>query len=127
MSKRTVEEALQEGTKVKEFISRGIPGKNPKLKIAPESKPTEAEAAQKPKLKRRRPKNQSTPRSTLTPPDDLARTLAKATIQKTVRFHPNLIAQLDVLVRADEARGKRPRSFQQIQNEALQLWLNENS
>lgn len=55
--------------------------------------------------------------------DEMQRLLSKATVQKTVRFQPRLIAQMEAIIRNQEARGEAPMSFQQIQNDALKLWL----
>ncbi|MCS7466301.1 hypothetical protein NZK35_06380 [Stieleria sp. ICT_E10.1] len=57
----------------------------------------------------------------------MSRTLAKSVIQKTVRFKPTLIAQLEDWIRRQEADGNVQTTFQQIQNEALELWLDRNS
>jgi hypothetical protein len=48
---------------------------------------------------------------------------AKATVQKTIRFHPRLIAELEAHMRKQELDGGNPIPFQQVQNEALDLWL----
>ncbi len=58
--------------------------------------------------------------------DELQRLLSKATVQKTVRFQPRLIAQLETRIKRQEAGGDNPPSFQQIQNEALKFWLDEH-
>lgn len=57
---------------------------------------------------------------------NLTRTYAKATVQKTIRFHPKIIAEVEALIRQQEATGEKPDSFQQIQNEALELWLSHH-
>ncbi len=54
-------------------------------------------------------------------------TYAKATIQKTVRFRPELISKLERWSRNQQASGQSPKSFQQIQNEALSLWLEKTT
>ncbi len=60
-------------------------------------------------------------------PQEMLRTFAKATVQKTVRFQPTLIAKLDAFQREQERSGRMPASFQRIQNEALELWLEKNA
>lgn len=54
-------------------------------------------------------------------------TLSKATIQKTVRFNPQLIAKWEQRTQIERENGKTPKSFQQVQNEALELWLHKNN
>ncbi|QDV43896.1 hypothetical protein Enr13x_37560 [Stieleria neptunia] len=66
----------------------------------------------------------STPRQTS---EEMLRTFAKATVQKTVRFQPKLIADLEAWQRKQETMGEIPASFQRIQNEALRLWLEKHS
>jgi hypothetical protein len=55
-----------------------------------------------------------------------AATLSKATIQKTVRFNPQLIARWEQLAQSTRENGGIPASFQQVQNEALEMWLSKN-
>jgi hypothetical protein len=50
-------------------------------------------------------------------------TLSRATIQKTVRFQPELVAELESLNHHKSQQGERPLSFQEVQNEALRMWL----
>jgi hypothetical protein len=57
----------------------------------------------------------------------MQRLLAKATVQKTVRFQPKLIAQMETWIREQEARGENSFSFHQIHNEALKRWLEKNA
>lgn len=59
--------------------------------------------------------------------EEMLRTFAKATVQKTVRFQPKLIADLEAWQRKQERMGDIPASFQRIQNEALRLWLEKNA
>jgi hypothetical protein len=54
------------------------------------------------------------------------RAYAKATVQKTIRFHPRLIAELDAYFREQMVNHDRPVSIQHVQNEALDLWLERN-
>jgi hypothetical protein len=63
------------------------------------------------------------PANTIQSNEEMNRMLSKATVQKTVRFQPRLIAQMEAWVKRQEAGGENPPSFQQIQNEALKLWL----
>lgn len=72
---------------------------------------------------RRKKTAASRPRQTS---EEMLRALAKATVQKTVRFQPTLIADLEAWQRKQEKRGETPASFQRIQNEALRLWLEKH-
>jgi hypothetical protein len=137
MSKRrTAEEAFEIPASVQEFIERGV---HSSAKSAPADSPIatpQADASHSPRnekvidLDEERHVPSTTGRvnlkrgSSRSPlPDDLTRTYAKATVQKTIRFHPKLIAELDAHTRQQELDAEVPKAFQQIQNEALDLWL----
>lgn len=59
-------------------------------------------------------------------PLPVERAYARATVQKTIRFHPRLIAELDAYLRDQNLHEERPVSIQHVQNEALDLWLERN-
>lgn len=56
---------------------------------------------------------------------ELLRAHSKARVQKSVRFRPALIAELDEHLRSLEIAGQE-RSIQDVMNEALELWLDKN-
>ncbi len=134
--RRSATEALDVPVKIQEFITKGLPNTQ-------DSDPTSGPLAiNDPQVAvkgvsennsnwRERPKHRRTRQSKNTPKrssdqtisEDVSRAYAKATIQKTVRFRPEIVAELDALVREEEATGKQPKSFQQIQNEALAMWI----
>ena len=125
---------------IRQFVTAGVPSNTDARPRPHESKPatiTEQVASDDKReaqiARKRRPENRikvgAKKRDTNADalPPELRSALSKATVQKTVRFHPKLIAQLDAYTRAEEARGERAKSFQQIQNEALELWLQRNA
>ena len=134
MSKRrTAEDALNMPSNVRQFIAQGRPSAqkghavpdqqseasdsddtNDELQDA---EPNGGRPSRKP---RRSAKQRSRPNHS---EHDLARTYAKATVQKTVRFQPKLIADWEAHVRTLEDAGQTSKPFQQMQNEALELWL----
>ena len=58
-------------------------------------------------------------------PDATPLSHSKARVQKTVRFLPQLITEVDAYLKA-QAPGQE-RSFQDIANEALREWLDSNT
>ena len=137
MSKRrSAEEALNLPASVKQFIDRGIDAADS------QSRPL---AMQVSGLNPRNRKSSSchwnirrslhpsrdsrgAERAALRPASaiELSRTYAKATVQKTIRFDPQLIAELEAYTRERELHGEKPVTLQQIQNEALDLWLEKH-
>jgi hypothetical protein len=144
MSKRrTAEEALNIPTAVQDFIEHGMlvteakrlaNDNNAAIDVRSSAKKTDAnvidlesERAAPPISRRRSTQNKPGPEAPPTSLDDLTRTYAKATVQKTIRFHPKLIAELDAYLRSVERGGGKPVTFQSVQNEALALWLERNA
>lgn len=81
----------------------------------------------KPTRKFERPKPPKRDKTTKSPePEDLMRTYAKATVQKTIRFRPTLIAQLDDHLLSLKREG-RERTLTNVMNNALELWLDTNA
>jgi hypothetical protein len=79
-------------------------------------------SASKGRGKKRPPKDKYPPDLVLRLPT--IRSHAKAKVQKTVRFRPDVIAELD-----EHLESRLPgdeRSFQDVMHEALELWLNAN-
>ena len=56
-------------------------------------------------------------------PSTQSRTFAKARIQKSIRFRPELIDQLEQLIVQLELSGNDVPSIQSVMNEALAMWL----
>jgi hypothetical protein len=140
MSKRrTAEEALSIPTAVQDFIERGVLLKdttasadtgNAAADVQSDKNQTDPKvidlgSERQPPLISRKRSSQTKPTPDLpsTSLDNLSRTYAKATVQKTIRFHPKLIAELEAHTRKQELDGEKPIPFQQVQNEALDLWL----
>lgn len=134
--RKTAGEALKLAPNVDAFIRRGVPGKNELSRasraedVGPdvsESGPANSSGdVSRDKPRRRRSsgrKSRAEKETAASDREDLLRTLARATVQKTVRFQPQLIAEFDALVRTEVAAGRKPKSFQEVQNEALKLWL----
>jgi hypothetical protein len=143
MSKRrTAEEAFEMPASVQDFIDRGVQDSSRSMLAAMTVAVPATELVQsKPREKvielaeERQPQSTTTRRANMgrgalrvpqSSPDDLTRTYAKATVQKTIRFHPRLIAELDAYTRQHELDAEKPKAFQQIQNEALDLWLDQH-
>jgi hypothetical protein len=136
--RRTAAEAMALPTSVEQFITRGVPNmatpatsRNPLANENSRQEPVGRQddqpegdhgfgSSRKP---RKVPRQQSRQTSGH---DDLTRMLAKATVQKTVRFQPRLVAEWEAYVRRQEASGHATKPFQQVQNEALELWLEKN-
>lgn len=151
--RRSAADALALSPQIEDFITRGIttPSDAAKqsLSIAPKldkesatlesSKQTppvsdnsvvdlndETDSTSEPKFASRNSDRRSSKSSmSFQTTDEMQRLLSKATVQKTVRFQPKLIAQLETWIKRQEAGGDNPPSFQQIQNEALKLWLDK--
>ena len=140
MSKRrTAEEAFEMPASVKDFISHGVQESGNVQASTPKPEPSMDRSQSMPHEKvieldeerqvhtttRRTGQGHRASRSPQSSPDDLTRTYAKATVQKTIRFHPRLIAELEAYSRQLELDAEKPLAFQQIQNEALDLWLDK--
>jgi hypothetical protein len=146
--RRSAADALALSPQIEEFIAKGITPtvsttpseKVVQMKADPEIRLTESdkeellpnmeshESAGQIRKPSRQPERRVAARSqSFQTPDEMQRLLAKATVQKTVRFQPKLIAQMEAWIRDQEARGENSFSFQQIQNEALKLWLEKNA
>ena len=104
--RKTATQALKTSSKIEDFIANGS-----------------AKPRRKRKVRRRRQKNPHPP--TTTP--SLDRIMSKATIQKTIRFSPNLIAQVETWQAEQLETGKQPMSFQQIQQLALEEWIRKRN
>jgi hypothetical protein len=145
--RRSAADALALSPQIEEFIAKGITPtvaeprseKVVQMKTDPDTRSAESETesdlpstesqetAGQIKKPSRQPERRVAARSqSFQTPDEMQRLLAKATVQKTVRFQPKLIAQMEAWIREQEARGENSFSFQQIQNEALKLWLEKN-
>ena len=146
--RRSAADALALSPQIEEFIAKGISPtaaeprseKVVQMNADPEIRLAESETesdlpnaeSQEPLGQVKKPSRQPERRVAARPqsfqtPDEMQRLLAKATVQKTVRFQPKLIAQMETWIREQEARGENSFSFQQIQNEALKLWLEKNA
>ena len=138
--RRTAAEAFQIPAAVDEFISSGVQlGARSTEKQDNDQLRSQGKGKGTPKRRRQRKvasqngeasfKRRTSNRRE--PHDDelgeLARLLDKASVQKTVRFHPTIIARLNEYARLRAASGAPSMSFQQIQNEALQLWLDTHT
>ena len=131
-SRRNATEALQHAARVEDFISNGVHVKIKTPNEIGQVEPTDSQEQEnanqsktdrQPQRKARR--KSSKPRVDL-PTDSASLALAKATIQKTVRFNPKLIARWERLAHSKRASGQTPASFQQVQNDALALWLSKH-
>lgn len=132
--RRSAAAALTLDTKLEDFIKSGMPGSTPnpapvvnvkpaeKQKAKPKKVSEEQEEPVAPKQKRSTPKEKKPEPVTQESPA-FARTLARARIQKSIRFLPNLIAQFEEHCRAEEMEGRKPISIQDALNEALDMWL----
>lgn len=100
--RKTADEALNEESKIEDFIASGN---------------TKHRRRKQVRRKRKTKPSLSTPNPTLN------RAMSKATIQKTIRFSPELIAQVETWRTQQLESGNQPKSFQQIQQEALADWL----
>jgi hypothetical protein len=142
MSKRrTAEEAFNVPTSVKDFIDHGVRPVNrlvPSTTVSVEremnvDQPTSGEKVidldeerHAPATARRASRGRGAVDAPQASTHELSRTYAKATVQKTIRFHPRLIAELEAYTRQQELDGEKPLAIQQIQNEALDFWLEKN-
>lgn len=138
--RRTAEDALALTGEIRQFISSGpaVPkspkasadnstddgdtGRRARLATSNAPKRTTTESPRR----RSQPKATSRSHAKSVSLSEPQLTHIKATVQKTVRFKPALIAKLEAWVKDREARGVQVPSFQQIQNEALGLWLDSN-
>ncbi len=129
--RRTVADALDTDDKIGQFISNGLANLSTESSEASPSVESAGldggEPAKDAPSKQPERKNRSVSKPRKISDEQLSRTLAKSVIQKTVRFKPTLIAQLEDWIRRQEADGNVQTTFQQIQNEALELWLDRNS
>ena len=100
--RKTATEALNNKSDIEDFIATGS------------SKP------RRKKQVRRRIRKKT---RTSMPNPSLDRIMSKATIQKTIRFSPELIAQVEQWQAEQLSSGQLAMSFQQIQQEALREWL----
>jgi len=71
-------------------------------------------------------KSKSSSRDAITPSPELKHAYSQSRIQKTVRFRPKLIAELQKYFREQEAAERDVPSFQDVQNDALELWLQKH-
>ena len=142
VERRSAGEALSLTPPVEEFIARGVPNGEPGSVSSadqesvdpPKGKTKRIHRPKSPDSSSRRPrsagkrKHKKTPKpETETVTEALLQTYAKATVQKTVRFQPKLIAEFEELTRTQQLSGEKPKSFQDAQNEALALWLKGES
>ena len=100
--RKTATEALNNKSDIEDFIATGS------------SKP------RRKKQVRRRIRKKT---RTSMPNPSLDRIMSKATIQKTIRFSPELIAQVEQWQAEQLSSGQIAMSFQQIQQQALREWL----
>ena len=139
MNKRVgAAEALEITPEIKDFISAGVPQQAlPNTESESRQNPTEQRSDQRistvadapgrgntgvpPKKKASSPK---TPKKSIAQPRP-DRVHSKARVQKTVRFLPHLITQLDEYLRALPLGQEL--SFQDVANEALQMWLDRHA
>lgn len=135
-SRKTLEEVFNMPDAVKDFIDKGIEtdsqSQGPSEKLPGRKGPKAAQDRKVIDMEEGRSQGSSKPvpatsraavRQEPAAAVDLTRTYAKATVQKTIRFHPKIIAEVEAVIRQQEVSGEKPISFQQIQNEALELWL----
>ena len=124
--KRSMSAAL-DAANIVEFIQTGVPtaskdkpvttGKKVEVQTPPKGA-EKISPVSNPKKKRVKPREAA--------PDvspDFTRTMAKARVQKSIRFRPDLIARLEKFRRNEEEEGRTPVSIQDAQNEALAMWL----
>ena len=100
--RKTATEALNNKSDIEDFIATGS------------SKPRHKKQVRR-RLKKKKPLSPINP--------SFSRAMAKATIQKTIRFSPELIAQVEQWQAEQLSSGQLAMSFQQIQQEALREWL----
>jgi hypothetical protein len=142
MSKRrTAEEAFNVPTSVKDFIDHGVRPHDRSVpsttvSVEHEMNADTAPSGEKvidldeerhaPATARRASRGRGGVEAPRASTHELSRTYAKATVQKTIRFHPRLIAELEAYTRQQELDAEKPLALQQVQNEALDLWLEKN-
>lgn len=143
-NRRSAAAALNLETKVEDFIRSGMPTTKPEvmspviekeIKTLSESDEVENEVeieVRQPRPKKTLPRNtrsNSERKEKVTSPavesPTYARTLARARIQKSVRFLPNLIAEFEEYSRIEEMAGRKPISIQDALNEALKMWISK--
>jgi len=128
--RRHVRETLELDSKIESFIKQGVAESGDTEKASQQSqnsekgKPNSANENSHPQISRKRNSKANIRFSQSTKNAKWAdAAYSKATIQKTVRFNPHLIARWENFVESKRAAGESPSSFQQAQNEAFQLWL----
>ena len=125
MSEKRSMSAALEAANIVEFIQTGVPTTPTDSRTATEkksevrSKPTSIE----PKTPKTKPNTSKANHQEKDDTPDFTRTMAKARIQKSIRFRPDLIAKLEKYRRLQEEEGKSQISIQDAQNEALAMWL----
>ena len=144
--RRTAEDALEISGDVKDFIARGFVDNTTQRESTESSdagaepandtqaatekgntdRPSKGATSRKPGKSTRSRRSQTTGRGHAYEYEN-SRAHAKATVQKTVRFQPSLIARLEHWIRVLEDRGEGAPSFQQVQNDALKLWLEKHA
>ncbi|MEZ6103774.1 MAG: hypothetical protein R3E01_32920 [Pirellulaceae bacterium] len=139
---------LIDDAKIKSFIRGGVPDEaenevrtsvfNSPGNVAVELEPTESEALddtvaheRKTPVRKTAKKPSRQPKSETAESAEIASSvliaaMAKASVQKTIRFRPALIAEWESYVHNQRLTGAKPMTFQDVQNEALELWLNQN-
>lgn len=128
----TVSDALDSEDTISQFISNGLetPSATDNADDSNETSSRDAgdsdqvRSASSPRARKKKDRP-SEPREISD--EQLSRTFAKSVIQKTVRFKPTLIARLEGWLRHQELSDHPQKTFQQIQNEALELWLDQKS
>lgn len=138
VERRSAAAALDVDSRIKDFISAGVPAKPQVVSVVEEpadvpvagsgkedavtGKEPERPVRKKSASKERRTEFQATIASPA-----YAQTLARARIQKSVRFLPKLIAGFEEYCQHETLAGRKPISIQDALNEALDNWLNSKS